>query len=885
MSYSHQPKSIISLKDFRIGTRTYGDTEREDAQGKWGAIQNLEVDKPGMLYKRDPAKYLATKNGTISQIKKWFNTNLTGESWNGENYESCWLAFSVDGANDKIRIYNALDFALEATLATPGSAGGTCQIIPFNHAVRFANGQARNASIWLYNYNTEFFHGLYTSAYLIADSRDGFNYGNAHLGYPDSWAFGSLAVSNYGNLPNGYYHYKITGVYDGVQEMELSDVIFTEVYTDNKKGSTITFDFSMDIDDFDPRIKSLKIYRGYAPQNIDVVYNHIASIELASDTGDIGTTKALNTMWGTDHADRVALLDPTKDFSGAEFNKSTYPDDSAPYTEGEHRYFLQCHFTNLSGRIRRINIISNFDGFLVLEEVGGITDNDRLWLGNYSIEVIGEYWSVSNNRWIRDDDPAHTFQLYSNDMGCIGDNVLWDVGGDDADGGAEYRNNRFTNWQYDISGGNSVVILTNYGNLFLLDGGHGIVSPANISGTATQNQVSFSLADRTGTPLSGTITLEFTDTGYPDGAEHPLAGITKTKMNYVYGALHNGRLFMLDIALDPDDENEIHENWLGYTEYNQYDTAPVTNVIPVVDTRGGKGTGVISTGGYLMVFTETGVFRVYVPGVDPSGWNIEQGIDSMGSTAPDSITSAEGLVIFANASGIHAVVPGDFTLYELTYDVKDQYLASSNLENTRVTYDPHKRRLVCKFGDTVTTQHVLDLEQFLANGKTAWTTQLFDDTASNRYAPSLLAIDENLKLYGFNHFDNVGTPSTGFSQIYGTADGAETLACIITSPWISVKNIDYNAIWRRLQLVMKQFADATNGDLENITINIYVDKSDSLAKTFTFSANAEDYTSLSITEEMYRLSLRSTFMKFTITTTKTNSSDFEIHRIEATIDD
>ena len=843
MPYSHKAKNIISIRDFRVGERTYGDTEASDAQGKFSKIQNVETDKAGMLYKRDPAKYLGTTDTVISQFQKWYNSKLTAESWNGENNESCWIGFGTNGGSDKISLWNATTFAWEANLATLGGDGGTCRILPFANDIRFINGLTRNVSIWAYNYDLKFFNGEFTTT-------AGFNYGQAHLGQPATWQHSAISLDDYGMLPDGYYYYKVVGVYDGVQEMELPDD-YGFIFASNDLGNTISFLYNMDTSDFDKRIKALKIYRGYAKQNIEVVYNHIKTIPINTTTGDIGQTQAFSGMRGADTSTTMILID--KDINFTSF--LTFP------LSGVDDYV--CKWRDTTGEEVTASVISCGDGWCEIYWAGGIDNRHRMWLNKYSIHA--------------EIDSARSFnQVIGGDNGCIGDNILWDDG-------ASWKNSQFTNWTLPVTGGNTITILGNYGNIFRLSGGHGIAISGSIGGTATEVGAYFSES-------AGTVTMQFIDTGYPNGASHPLDGITKTKVRSKYGALHNGRMFYWNIALDPDDENEIHENWMAYSEFNQYDTVPVSNVIPLVDPRGGQGTGIVSAGGYLVAFTETGVFRVNVPSVDPYGWRTEQAITDMGCTAPDSIIEAEGIVFFANATGIWALTPHDFQKYEITYDIKDQYLDASNHENTRITYDVKKRRLVCRFGDVEATQHIFDIEAFLSGNRTLWSRQVYDQNSTTQHsAPSLTVIDENQLFYGLSYWTNTGVPSTGFSQLYGHASGAETLQCIITTPWLSIEDIDFNIIWRRLNLVLKQLADATNNDLENITINVYQDKFDTIdsthGSTHTFSANAEDYTSLMVTEEVIRLAMRSTFIKIEIITTKTTSNDFELHRLEVILDD
>ena len=865
MSYSHRPKDIITLKDFRRGTHTYGDTEDTS---KFAKIENFEVDKPGLLYKRDPARRLGSTGTVFINGIKWYNENLNGiTGWldtspYGEN--SIWVFFGTNAGVDKLQIYSADDWGWEEVLEAWSASGGTCQIIPFNDAIRFANGQDRAPSILVYNYDENFFLGQYQPT-------AGFSYENSQLTYPTTFSY-AVSQGDYGALPVGYYRYKFVPVYDGVQEMPFaignSGVAYGYILADNDLGNTIRIVHSSLASQFNKRIKAYKVYRSYNVQNIKAVYNHISTIPLNTSSEDEGQEETLTNCVGSDGtliAPSIIMVDADVNFLTEEHTRINGTTGTGYYETGtdstSRRYFI--NFYNQNGDKKTLRIEDCGDGWCKLVPQLGFKYTideiiDRLWLDPYTIDegVYGTLWVAGDRK-----------QVMEHSNGCAGNNVLYDVN-------ASWLTNQFVNWSCTVNSIVKTTILGNYNNIFKLADGHGVVYSTGITVVANEDSADIVVS-------GDNVTITFTDTGYADGASHPLDGIEKVFVNYKYGALHNGRLFTLVLSLDPSDEDEPHDSWVGFSEFNQYDIQPVSNIIPLVDKRGGIGTGIISANGYLMVFTETGIFRVNVPGIDPSGWETEQGISNMGCTAPKSIIEAEGVVFFANEKGIYAVNPQDFLLYELTLDRKQDYLDSSNKHLTRLAYDPNKRRLLCNFGDGKSTIYVLDLEMFLAKNDSAWTTMTFND---NYFQPNFFAIDENLDVFSFSNY----TTNTQFNQLYGntTDTPIETMGAIFRTQWLSVPNIDYNAIWRRLQLVFKTIADSTDNDLEDVTFNIYIDKdSDTIEKTFTFSANSDVYTSLSIQEDVYRLSLRSSFLQFEIVLPDTNTIGFELHKVEVTIDD
>ena len=84
------------------------------------------------------------------------------------------------------------------------------------NSLRFANGHLQDVG-FLQHIDREYFFGAYT--------HDALKYDSASPTYPTTWTLTNEATIA-GDLATGTYYYKITPVFDGVQEAQLEDQIF-----------------------------------------------------------------------------------------------------------------------------------------------------------------------------------------------------------------------------------------------------------------------------------------------------------------------------------------------------------------------------------------------------------------------------------------------------------------------------------------------------------------------------------------------------------------------------------------------------------------------------------------------------------------------------------
>jgi hypothetical protein len=319
-------------------------------------------------------------------------------------------------------------------------------------------------------------------------------------------------------------------------------------------------------------------------------------------------------------------------------------------------------------------------------------------------------------------------------------------------------------------------------------------------GTPSSAILITSAGDQWSQPAGDAIALDTFDTGFVAGAYHPLAGVGSTEVNYKYSVITDGRQFVAGVRLDPNaytGSYEDHDNWVIFSELNQYDILPISNYIQLRDMQGGAIVGLSSLMGDLVVFMERGIYRLSVPSSDPTAWSLSESEENIGCISDKSITPWESGIFFAGKDHLY-FLDSNFRATPVTKSIKDAYQAVNSSVTT--FYDVKKNRLLMEFGATNDDNYSLDLSSF---PEERWTKVSGD--------MDMFTLDENLNLYSYD----------GATQLIKKHDGSkdETTSFKRTTGWISQANLDKSGVLRRLNLKYK------SGDA--ITAKIYIDGDDS----------------------------------------------------------
>ncbi|QDP54490.1 MAG: hypothetical protein Unbinned5336contig1001_22 [Prokaryotic dsDNA virus sp.] len=233
-------------------------------------------------------EFLVPEDGDISSDN--YKIKVTATKPNGDTLESLTGLFSLRAGNVSLR-----------DLATFSSLPDYINISNVNDKLRLSGSKSEETI--LYQYINRNFFGVETT-YL--DSHVGFYADKATprtfpVVFDTAHTSGNLFNAGGGNgfaLNGDYAYYKISAVYDGIQEGPLSEEYISgqNGVSDSSGNNTARaeFEFRFNLSNFSPRITHLNIYRALSKNAItkDLVYYYIDTIDTRRDHGTSGTTWA-----------------------------------------------------------------------------------------------------------------------------------------------------------------------------------------------------------------------------------------------------------------------------------------------------------------------------------------------------------------------------------------------------------------------------------------------------------------------------------------------------------------------------------------------------------------------------------------------------------------
>ena len=651
--------------------------------------ENFDVDVLGKLKKRKGLESKGTLTGThLTQLFYWVDDNLTG----GAN----WIGY--ESQSKQIVKFNK-DFTSKSVLNTfSGTQPSDIKIIPLANGLRFANGKDQDAGFLQYIDRSFFF-----SAY----SFDGLKYDTASPTYPTTWTLTNEGTEK-GILAGGTYYYKATPVFDGVQEAQLEDQFFKV----NVSGDddAIHLSLTIDTDDYNPRITGVNLYRHYAQtDNITPVYRLIKKINLA--------TKSSSTDTESGH-------------SNANIGNVVYFHEGGLNSVATTAY----NYADNAGSDAQVAIYINNTDYYLINDAGATsgTYTDSLFTlssGTFPAGVSNWDTTVTIRAYWRDGQGATQSQDYTLQHGYYGRDMVYDGR---TSNNWNWAVGEKTNWIQTI-GSQNLAVLNSIGRVIELNAESTTIGANQTIGALTNGYYYESLA-------GNQYKIHFKDVSSTNDRVHPLA-TTKNKVNYTHGAFVNGRFFAGDVSLDPDGEDERHDDFIIFSSINQPDILPVSNFIQIKDSQGGKIIAMRSVNDNLMVFMEKGVYQLYAPNANPSNYNLRESDVNIGCVATNSIVEAGQYIFFASNDNIYMTGAG-MSSVPVANNIKDIYTGTSNKDQTIGVYDPLKNRVLFRFGNDGTALYALDYDK-ITNGVESWNKLTFASAKS----VDLLSIDADLKIY------------------------------------------------------------------------------------------------------------------------------------------
>jgi hypothetical protein len=319
--------------------------------------------------------------------------------------------------------------------------------------------------------------------------------------------------------------------------------------------------------------------------------------------------------------------------------------------------------------------------------------------------------------------------------------------------------------------------------------------------------------------VSGTtVKIVCQDFRLEDLGEANIQTVYSNRVNGQFAVKLKGRMFLGNLILNPEDKQEEHEDWIGYSELNQYDNRPVSNVITLDDREGGAVSGLAVLFGRLIVFKPQAIFILNVTDpANPNTWNVTESKHSVGNIAPEGVVEVHDSVYFVFHDGIYAVTSNmvaDSTatpsvMEKITLPIEDQFNSANSKKDIKGIYNQKDSEIL------YTWQTGSPASQIVWAYHVVLKTWRKVDTSTNL---DILAYGENSYPIAW---DNTDTDVKKFDvdEAVGTA-------------WKSKKfRLDLDNK-RLLRYGMVQFTGT-----DTLTVNIYLDGSGSASFTKTITAD------------------------------------------------
>ena len=243
-----------------------------------------------------------------------------------------------------------------------------------------------------------------------------------------------------------------------------------------------------------------------------------------------------------------------------------------------------------------------------------------------------------------------------------------------------------------------------------------------------------------GTPLGIEVTLN--DNGITDGEAHANQDAS-IATRYKTAKMMNGRLFVADVMLKPDEEREIHPNWIMFSELGKPDIIPIINYIAVMDIGEGKIHKLEELAGNLIAFSQNSIHRLNIPSYDPMQWSLMETVKNIGCTAIDGTLSILGTLFFCSKDNLY-MMDSNFIPQPITKSIEDIY-QNNYSDKIKIYHDSLTNILYIIFE----SKELYGLNLNRMPGEDVWQRYCFVNTFTSENNPQLMAQDEEFKSYIF----------------------------------------------------------------------------------------------------------------------------------------
>lgn len=553
---------------------------------------------------------------------------------------------------------------------------------------------------------------------------------------------------------NDINYYKFSYIYDGIQESLLSDMFKWDVDLDSNRA--ILFKIPIEESSHSKRITGMNIYR--SDDYADGTYNKIHSIDFLRTDDD---------FWAGDsgaYAGKRNFFIPglaTFDFAGADtvnyfwisINDSTHTKEIQAPSNGDTMFTIGTGQTNMS-TAGGWNSNWQLDGIAGTDTFHNLTSGTDGGYGGNAIYILNE--------------PISEMSITSSYL-SFGD---WE-----------------DNWIMEIEEGfNRVIEVFSNDTLTSTDVNNKSWRIFNI------NKGIYAFKD---VATNDSVNLYFIDDGLTEGAEHSLAGEVSININGEFAKIIAGRLWQANLILDPAGKSEIQTNWVSYSELNQYDVNPVSNIITFANVGYGEITGILELFGNPVILKKQSIIVIGVKNYpnNPENWNVIESAYNIGNIAKFGSINVLGNIYIIYYDGIYRFSPNNLAESALTPSEKlkisepinDVYesLSLSQKENIIVQYDQSKNEIIYTLGDEIWVYSI---------SKNYW-RELDSDididfTYLSQDANALVYDSEKNKVYSFDVKDTVSVELK--TKTFAVSEDERTPINIISVTYKSSSDLTLN---------------------------------------------------------------------------------------------
>lgn len=356
------------------------------------------------------------------------------------------------------------------------------------------------------------------------------------------------------------------------------------------------------------------------------------------------------------------------------------------------------------------------------------------------------------------------------------------------------------------------------------------------------------------------IDLWFYDHGLVDGDQHPLAGETSINVNGKFARYYSAinRILQLYVILDPANSAEEQAAGLCYSEYQQLDINPVSNLMLFYDREGSQGTGLAEIFGNPVVLQKRAIHTIYAKDnpTTPANWMIVKSVHNIGNIAENGYCEAAGDLFVVNYDGIYRLSPNNLAETDQTptqhLRISDpiesvfQALTTSQKEAIQSEYNQVEEEVVFRFAnDSIWGYNLKDGSWREINSAEKW---------------DFAALGEENQILIFDNTDK---------KCYGI-DVDEAVVFELLTNDIAISDQD-SGLFRSLTVVYKSAVE--------LTVNVYADGDDiTVVKTLELPSSSV------LTAVTFGIRAWAQRFKIEVKEASASSSAVEINKITAEVE-